>query len=749
MKTLRLLCLSGLLAVACAWASAQDVEFHAPALASDPAAGALMRDLAERILPVYQEDNPERYLENLSALQLVAGSYAAATATRQTLRERRPSSAADRPDGGSVLFDVYAQARATEAAAKVPFAQAFQQSFRDTVSQLSDQSAYAVASWRGPPLSALRQAVQTAFDQRRAQNAIPVADAVALIRTFLAFDASRSYRPLLGALDAEDDQRRYTPEERAVIKTPGGGSIAVVLVRPKGEAKPLPALLEFTIYVNSPNYAKECAAHGYAGVVAYTRELHDGPYRVVPFQNDGDDARTVIDWIVRQPWSDGRIGMYGGSYSGFTQWAAARRLPPALKAIAVSSPNAPGIDFPMRGNIFRNSAYRWVYNVTNRKGWDDTYNDSRWRSLEEQWYQSGKSYFEFDHTDDKPDRFFHRWLHHPSYDRFWQQLVPSHDEFAAINIPVLTTAGYYGGDLAGALYYFTQHQLHNPQADQTLLIGPYDDGAMQRAPLAVLRDYAVDPIALVDLRELRYQWFDFVFKGAPKPALLADRVNYEVMGANEWRHAGSLEAMANTKLRLFLDAASADGRALRQQEPSRATFVRQTVSLTDRSDAKWVPPFNLIGKDLPLHNALSFVGEPLPQSLDLNGLMSGRLDFTVNKQDVDLSIAVYELLPSGEYLALFDPSYAFRASYAQDRVHRHLLKAGERQQLAFTVERLTSRRLQAGSRLVVVLGVNKTPEQQINYGGGDDVSAESIDDGQEAVNIRWYSSSYIDMPVQK
>jgi predicted acyl esterase len=403
----------------------------------------------------------------------------------------------------------------------------------------------------------------------------------------------------------------------------------------------------------------------------------------------------------------------------------------------------------MRGNIFRNSAYRWVYNVTNRKGWDDTYNDSRWRSLEEHWYQSGKSYFEFDHTDGKPDRFFHRWLHHPSYDRFWQQLAPSHDEFAAINIPVLTTAGYYGGDLAGALYYFTQHQLHNPQADQTLLIGPYDDGAMQRAPLAVLRDYAVDPIALVDLRELRYQWFDFVFKGAPKPALLADRVNYEVMGANEWRHAGSLEAMANTKLRLFLDAASADGHALSQQEPSHATFVRQTVSLTDRSDAKWVPPFNLIGKDLPLHNALSFVSEPLPQSLDLNGLMAGRLDFTVNKLDVDLSIAVYELLPSGEYLALFDPSYAFRASYAQDRVHRHLLKAGERQQLAFTVERLTSRRLQAGSRVVVVLGVNKTTEQQINYGGGDDVSAESIDDGQEPVNIRWYSSSYIDMPVQK
>ena len=163
------------------------------------------------------------------------------------------------------------------------------------------------------------------------------------------------------------------------IKTSDGATINAVLVRPKADGKPIPALLEFTIYANSPNYAKECAAHGYAGIVAYTRETPDSYYRVAPFKTDGEDARAVIDWIARQPWSDGRVGMYGGSYSGFTQWAAAKRLPAALKAIAASSPNAPGVDFPMRGGIFRNSAYRWSYNVTNKKGWDDTYNDKRWR----------------------------------------------------------------------------------------------------------------------------------------------------------------------------------------------------------------------------------------------------------------------------------------------------------------------------------------------------------------------------------
>jgi putative CocE/NonD family hydrolase len=425
-------------------------------------------------------------------------------------------------------------------------------------------------------------------------------------------------------------------------------------------------------------------------------------------------------------------------------------LPAALKAIAASSPNAPGIDFPMRGSIFRNSSYRWAFNVTNKKGWDDTYNDKRWQSLEETWYQSGKSYFEFDRIEEKPNLYFHSWLHHPSFDAFWRRLIPDAGEMARINIPVLTTAGYYGGDLPGALYYFAQHLHSNPHADHTLLVGPYDDGAMQRGPFAVLRGYSVDQAALIDLRELRYEWFDSVFKGTPKPALLSERVNFEVMGANEWRHASSLDEMADSRLRYFLGAADlGDGHALSLQPSSASAAVRQTVNFADRSDAAWRPPFNIISNDLPLHNSLKFISEPLSDPVEINGSISGRLDVTVSRLDVDLTVAVYEALPNGDYLALYDPVYAFRASYAADRAHRHLLGAGLRQQLRFKVERLTSRRLQAGSRIVIVLGVNKTPEQQINYGGGDDVSAESMDADSPPLSIRWYGSSYIDLPVRK
>ena len=62
---------------------------------------------------------------------------------------------------------------------------------------------------------------------------------------------------------------------------------------------------------------------------------------------------------------------------------------------------------------------------------------------------------------------------------------------------------------------------------------------------------------------------------------------------------------------------------------------------------------------------------------------------------------------------------------------------------------MTSRRLQAGSRLVVVLGVNKRPDREINYGTGGDVSEESIDDGKIPLRVRWYSDSYIEIPVRR
>jgi predicted acyl esterase len=143
------------------------------------------------------------------------------------------------------------------------------------------------------------------------------------------------------------------------------------------------------------------------------------------------------------------------------------------------------------------------------------------------------------------------------------------------------------------------------------------------------------------------------------------------------------------------------------------------------------------------------VSDPLAKPSTISGLFSGRLDFDVNKMDMDLNITLYELLPNGDYVRLFGPTYEVRASYAQERAHRQLLKAGERQKLAFKSERITSRQLQAGSRIAMVLSISKRPDREINYGTGGDVSEESIADGKIPMKIRWHSDSYVDIPIHK
>jgi uncharacterized protein len=746
-----LLCCLAFIAAPRAFGQAPDLEFHAPPSAEDPATAAAMRDLAERLLPVYQESDPDRYLANLSALQLVAGDYAAGDVSRQALRNRRRHSDLGRVVGPAVIYDMYAYAKTIETENHVSFDSAFAKSFNELVPRLNDHDAYKVTQWLETSPRVFRDALQNSLEQQRAKDNIAQSEAVKLLWAYLAFSGYRDFGPLVDALGAEDAHRRYTVDNEIVIKTPDGASIAAMVVRPKSASTPLAALLEFTID-DTRNHAKESAAHGYVGVVAYARGMRTDPRSVLPYEHDGDDARAVIDWIAKQAWSDGRVAMYGEGYSGFTAWAAATHLPGALKAIATSAPTAPGIDVPMAGNVFQNSAYRWSLSVTsaNAAAEKSEHDDAQWRALNQKWYRSGRRYRDLGRLYGQPDPIFIRWLNHPSYDGYWQKMLPFREQFAHINIPVLTTTGFFAASEPGALYYFTQHHRYNPLAEHTLVIGPYDDAVMQRGPLSVLQGYQVDTVALIDLRELQYQWFDHVLKGGATPSLLMNHINYEVMGANEWRHAATLEAMAGDSLRFYLDASGAAERhRLTRHKPSKAAFILQTVKFADRNDAGWMPPTDLITKSLVTHNDITFVSEALTKATEFNGLFSGRLDFTVNKMDMDLNIMLYERLASGDYIRLFNPVYEFRASYAQDRVSRHLLKAGERQELAFKSERIVSRRLQAGSRLVMVLGINKRPDREINYGTGNDVSEESIADAKTPLKIRWHSDSYIEIPVRK
>jgi putative CocE/NonD family hydrolase len=727
-------------------ASGQDFGFEPPTDATDPALSAAIRDLAERVLPAYQEDDPDRYFATLAALQMAVGDPAAAYTTRMTLRERLQTDDG-LPAGRVVVYDVYTQARAIEAAEGIPFADAYGRAFTELLSGVDDLRAYELERWFTAPVEPQRAALQRALDARRGTASITIEEAVELLQAWFEFDASRSSAPVAEQLLAAEDQRRYIVEELA-IPVAAGATITVASVRPRS-AEALPTLLEFTLDRESRD-AREAAARGYASVLALSRIAGATAVRLgAPFETDGDDARALIEWIATQPWSDGRVGMQGVGYGGFVAWSAAKRLPPALRAIATTDPMAPGIDVPSVNRIVHNSAYRWVYTLLAPPG-DETANDeSTWRALNESWYRSGRSYREFPALPGRASVIFRSWLNHPSYDRFWQKWLPSGDEFESVDIPALTITGNYSAGETGALYYFSEHHAHASNANHALLIGPFNEQSVEHGAGSSVGGLGLDLAARIDPANVRYQWFAYVLRGAARPALLESRVNYQLAGADEWRHAPSLAALESRAQRFYLVASpTGPPHRLRAESPATVMSLTDIVELGDRDEVGWQPTRELVLGEVQPRNGTLFVTEPFAEPVDVAGRFRGHLDFTINKYDVDLVMLLYELKPDGEYVKLFDPAYSFRASYASDRVNRRLLAAGVRQQLPFQSERLVGRRLAAGSSLALTIAINKRVDQQINYGAGGEVSEESIDDAGAPVRIRWHEGSFLEIPVQ-
>lgn len=734
--------------------------FPAAAVEDRAALDAAMPILARQVLSDYRDEDRARYLNNRFRLQLVAGQYAEAERSLVEIRTTAPSTGPVPVRPNLIQYELYARAKALQTRDGTSFEKAFQRAFTDVIGAMDDPaSALAMRVLNLDPTEGAqeRRAVEDALAAQKGKTAIERDPALGLLRVYQIEQVYRDLRPLLPGLVAQDDRRRYTVQRDIAVRTPEGATVCALVVRQRGASVKLPTLLNFTIYANPVtllNEARRSAAHGYVGVGGTSRGKACSPDKPAPYEYDGRDAAALIDWIAAQPWSDGRVGMYGGSYEGFTQWATAKHRPKALKALMPSVTGAPGIDVPMEGGIAYGFQYYWPFYVTNNRSVDNAPMEdyARWQRMQREWYVSGRSYRDLEKIDGVPNPFYLRWLDHPDYDRYWQDMIPYREEFADLDLKVLTTTGYYDGAQIGALYYLREHYRYRPQAEHYLVIGPYNHISGQRGTVATgdwLRGYKLDPVAQLDIGVLRYQWFDYVFKGAPKPALLADRINYQVMGANEWKHAPSLAAMGERRQRFhFGPAGEGDRNRFLAQSPGHEAYVTQTLDMRDRSDAdRMVPGGGIVDKVIDTADSLVFVSEPFAEAGDFSGLFSGHLDLAVNKRDFDFNISLYELNAQGEYFEL--SRYQSRASYVADLSRRALLTPDRRTQLDFSAGRLTSRRYQAGSRLVAVVSVLRNPMQPINYGSGKPVSDETVADAGEPVQVKWYGDSYLEIPLSR
>ncbi len=712
------------------------------------AMSGLARALLERARRMPPDLPLDALLDHRLRAQLVIRDGEGAVATLRVLRDLRRPGDPILADGGLRVLEIYATARQREAAGE-PFAAAYVQAFRAVLGGLDDKAAYYLLSFVRDDAAGLRADLRDAL--AGGPRVLAVGDARELVRRYQAYVMYQAILPLLPGLIAEDDQRRYAVDDGVVIRTPHA-SLAALVFRPRRVVRG-PAALFFTIYTDSSRgAAREAAAHGYIGVAVETRGKRLATEVLAPYEHEAEDTHDAIDWIAHQPWSDGQVGMWGNSYVGFAQWAATKRLHPALKTIVPSAAAIPGLGLPMENNVFLNANYGWAFYVGNHRLLDnETYNDrARWRALDQRWYESGRPYREIDQVDGTPNPLLQRWLRHPAYDAYWQAMVPDRADYAKIGIPILSITGYYDDGQISALHYLREHTAVNPQAEHYLLIGPYQHFSAQAARKPpIVGGYAIDRVAQINTKEIIFQWLDHVMRGAPRPAILADKINYQVMGADRWKHAASIAAMASEVSTLYLsDVPAGVHHTLTATRPANPGYLEQVVDLADRttSENDYYYPSPVITEPPALGSARSYLSEPFAAPVSIDGVITGELRIQSNHRDLDVGVVVYEVLPDGRYLHL--TYFLGRASYSRDMTTRHLLVPGTIETIPFERTRMISRQLAAGSRLLVVVSVNKNPFAQVNHGTGKDVSDESSADATP-LHVRWYADSFVRIPIAR
>jgi putative CocE/NonD family hydrolase len=530
----------------------------------------------------------------------------------------------------------------------------------------------------------------------------------------------------------------YIIQDSVLIPTKSGIDISAIIVRKKTNTSPLPAILFYTTYYQDASdaiFAKKSADRDYVGIVAYARGIKTDLKNYKPFENEGTDIYDIIEWISKQEWCNGSVGMYSGSYTGFSQWATVKNIHPALKTIVPQVAVMPGYDFPMENNVPLSHILSWSN--------DNIYKNKLLpRSLPFDYFNKGTAYNKLDSLAGIPNPIFQNWLSHPAYDSYWQSMVPTPTEYAKINIPVLTTTGYYDGSQIGALQYFKLHNKYNKNTNHYFVIGPYDHFGGQRRPAKNLMGYEIDSVANISMEKLAYDWLDFILKGKPKPELLKDKVNFQVMGTNEWRHAPNLQIINNDTLTFYLD-----NKSLIAQKPKKKGFETQIVDFKDRENQNNYYTPEIIFDTLDASNGLVFTTEPFQKEFTINGSFTGNLWTTINKKDMDVSLALYEIMPDGRYFFL--TRYVGRASFAKDNSKLQLLKPNKKENIPFDNTRFVSKKINKGSRLVILLNINKHPFEIINYGSGKPVSEETIQDAGEPLQIKWHNDSFIKIPVWK
>jgi putative CocE/NonD family hydrolase len=290
------------------------------------------------------------------------------------------------------------------------------------------------------------------------------------------------------------------------------------------------------------------ASHCYLVAVQDIRGQGNSGGTFDEFSHDQDDGYDSVEWAAALPGSNGRVGMYGSSYVGATQWLAAVTTPPHLTTIVPANTGSDYYDGWMyEGGEFRLAFVTpWAIGLatsaaTNRHD-DATAQQLTAAAADPTRWLDFRPYKDFPPLHPGSSTvapWYFDWIRHSARDDYWKRWS-IRDRYPSVKVPVLDIEGWYDAFLAGGIENFVGMTAHGgaPAAreNQRLVIGPWDHvnwGRTTSEPAPVLKDFG--PVADSPINDLMLNWYDHFLKGVDNGVSPDVRVDYFLMGANRWK----------------------------------------------------------------------------------------------------------------------------------------------------------------------------------------------------------------------
>lgn len=462
--------------------------------------------------------------------------------------------------------------------------------------------------------------------------------------------------------EAWPKEKIYAVEKRetcqAVMRD--GVRLATDVYLPGDRKEKVPAVL-----VRTP-YGKEdgCESYfryvqrGYAVVIQDVRGRNESEGEWMPNFHEVEDGDDTLNWIAEQPWSDGKVGMVGGSYLGYVQWAAAASGNPHLKAmISVVCAGSAFRDTPRQGGSMSSGTLAWAFSVSQKKfeaqrmvrdDWDEVLNIRPLTDIP----KKALGY-------EVP--FLTKWLETSDYNEFWKQSSWLERSKGTV-VPALIQSGWFDDNGMGTSEALELTRDY-PKGSKKVILGPWQHSGNSRYDM---HHVSFGPEAIrFDLDYLYFKWFEYHLKGVENDIVDTPVVEYYTVGQECWKTAENWPVPQTFVKELYLDSkgsanTSAGDGVLVWEKPQTEgcdTYAYDpkdpATHIIDMSENEISVPEDYTEEE-KRSDILCYTTEPLSEDFVITGDMQVQLYISSDVPDTDFMVRVTDVDEKGRSIKLAD-----------------------------------------------------------------------------------------------